>query len=157
MKIEIEIQEYNSIDELPLIEQKLVLEAKKACQRAYAPHSGFNVGAAVLLDDETIVSGNNQENIAYPSGICAERTTLFYAHSQYPDKKPKTIAVAAFQKGQYESEPVTPCGACRQVMLETENRYKQAMRVIMVGENKIWATKSVHDLVPLSFDDFLKD
>ncbi len=156
MKIEIEIQEYNSIEELPPIEQKLVLEAKKACKRAYAPHSGFHVGAAVLLEDDSIVSGNNQENIAYPSGICAERTTLFYAHAQHPDKKPKTIAVAAFQNGEYEPEPVTPCGACRQVMLETENRYKQAMRVIMVGENKIWATKSVHDLVPLSFDDFLK-
>ncbi len=156
MKIEIEIQEYNSIEELPLIEQELVLEAKKACKRAYAPHSGFHVGASVLLNDGSIVSGNNQENIAYPSGICAERTTLFYAHSQHPDKTPKTIAVAAFQNGEYEAEPVTPCGACRQVMLETENRYQHPMRVIMVGENKIWATKSVHDLVPLSFDDFLK-
>jgi len=151
-QVNIEIEVYNSIDELSEKEQALVLEAKAIAKKAYAPHSKFYVGAALLLDNDEIVSGNNQENVAYPSGICAERTALFYAGSQFPDHAVKTLAVAVYTNGEFAEQPVTPCGSCRQVMLETENRYNSPMRVIMTGEKQIYVVNSVKDLLPLSFD-----
>ena len=150
-KINIEIEVYKSIDELVNMEQELVLKAKSIAKQAYAPHSKFYVGAALLLDNGEIVSGNNQENAAYPSGICAERTAIFYANAQYPKQSIKTLAVAVFTKGEYAEQPVTPCGSCRQVMLEAENRYNVPMRVIMIGEKQIYVVNSVKDLLPLSF------
>ncbi len=105
-----------------------------------------------MLDNGEIVTGNNQENAAYPSGICAERTAIFYANAQYPEQSIKTLAVAVFTNGEYAENPVTPCGSCRQVMLETENRYNTPMRVIMTGEKQIYIVNSVKDLLPLSFD-----
>jgi len=151
-KINIEIEVYKSIDELVNMEQELVLKAKSIAKQAYAPHSKFYVGAALLLDNGEIVSGNNQENAAYPSGICAERTAIFYANAQYPKQAIKTLAVAVFTNGEYAEQPVTPCGSCRQVMLESENRYNVPMRVIMIGEKQIYVVNSVKDLLPLSFD-----
>jgi cytidine deaminase len=151
-QINIEIEVYNSIDELSEKEQELVLKAKSIAKQAYAPHSKFYVGAALLLDNNKIVSGNNQENVAYPSGICAERTALFYAGAQFPDQSIKTLAVAVYTNGKFADQPVTPCGSCRQVMLETENRYNVPMRVIMTGEKQIYVVNSVKDLLPLSFD-----
>jgi cytidine deaminase len=150
--IQIELEEYNSISELSKEEQALVNKAKEIALQAYAPHSKFNVGAALLLKNGAIVSGNNQENAAYPSGICAERTAIFYANAQYPEQAIKTLAVAVFHNNAYAEMPVTPCGACRQVMLEAENRYSTPMRVIMIGEKKIYIANSVKDLLPLSFD-----
>ena len=106
-------------DELNEADRSLMKTAMEATARSYAPYSHFSVGAAALLNDGTIVTGTNQENAAYPSGLCAERTTLFYANSQYPDQAVETLAIAARnERGEFLEEPIPPCGACRQVMLE---------------------------------------
>lgn len=145
---EIEVYKY---DELSDIEKELIDRAKKATERSYTPYSKFNVGAAALLEDGTIFEGNNQENAAYPSGICAERTTLFYANASKPDKAVKTLAVAAFTNGEFIDNPIPPCGACRQVMLETEQRFNTKMRILLYGRNNIYAMNGVENLLPLSF------
>ena len=100
----------------------------------------------------TVVTGTNQENAAYPSGLCAERTTLFYANSQYPDQAVETLAIAARNERDFLDDPIPPCGACRQVMLETEKRFKQPMRILLFGKKGIYEMKSVGALLPLSFD-----
>ena len=151
-QINIEIEVYNNINELIEAEQALIKQAKTIAMQAYAPHSKFFVGAALLLENGEIVTGNNQENMAYPSGICAERTAIFYANSQFPNSAIKTLAVAVFSNNEYSKMPVTPCGSCRQVMLEAENRFAIPMRVIMTGEKQIYVANSVKDLLPLSFD-----
>lgn len=140
-----------SYNELCMEEKKLIDAAKEATKNAYAPYSGFSVGAAVLLENGTVVSGNNQENIAYPSGLCAERTALFYAQSQYPDSAPLVLAVAAYTKGRFTEASISPCGACRQVLLEAENRYKKSLRILLYGEEGISLIESVKDLLPLAF------
>lgn len=135
----------------------LIDEAKKATKNSYSPYSKFAVGAAALLADGTIVSGSNQENAAFPSGTCAERTTLFYANSKYPDQAVHTLAVAAYTQGSFLDIPISPCGACRQVILEVEKRYNHPIRILLFGTNDIYEIKSIRDLLPLSFDeDFLK-
>ena len=106
--------------ELEEKDHKLVEEAKNATKRSYAPYSNFNVGAAAELENGIIITGTNQENAAYPSGICAERTTLFYANSKYPNVAVKSLAIAANTKNKFTELPTAPCGACRQVILETE-------------------------------------
>jgi len=150
--INIEIEVYNQLSELNSSEQALILKAKEIAKQAYAPYSKFYVGAALLLDNGEIVTGNNQENAAYPSGICAERTAIFYANAQYPQAAIETLAVAVFKNNEYAEQPVTPCGSCRQVMLEAENKHQTTMRVIMIGEKQIYVANSVKDLLPLSFD-----
>ncbi|MDU1889115.1 MAG: cytidine deaminase [Dysgonomonas sp.] len=132
-------------------QKKLIEEAKLSTEKAYAPYSGFHVGAAVLLEDGTIVSGNNQENAAYPSGLCAERVALFSANANYPDLKVEAIAIAGFHDGEFTESPCCPCGGCRQVMVEVENRFDYPVRVIMYGKKEIYEVKSVKDLLPLSF------
>ena len=109
-----------SYDELNEEEKKLIDAAKEATNRSYSPYSRFQVGAAALLSGGTVITGSNQENAAYPSGICAERTTLFYANSQYPDLPVEALAIAAQTSGDFIDHPTAPCGACRQVILETE-------------------------------------
>ena len=140
-------------DELKDDEKKLIDEAKAATMNSYSPYSRFKVGAAVLLKDGLIVSGNNQENAAYPSGLCAERTTLFYANARYPDLPVEAIAIAAFTNGKYIDDPITPCGACRQVILETQNRYKHPIRIYLYGALKIYVIEKINDLLPLSFGE----
>lgn len=110
------------------------------------------MGAAARLANGTVVTGTNQENAAYPSGLCAERTTLFYANSQYPDQAVETLAIAARNERDFLDDPIPPCGACRQVMLETEKRFKQPMRILLFGKKGIYEMKSVGALLPLSFD-----
>ena len=110
------------------------------------------MGAAARLANGTVVTGTNQENAAYPSGLCAERTTLFYANSQYPDQAVETLAIAARNERDFLDDPIPPCGACRQVMLETEKRFKQPMRILLFGKKGIYEMKSVCALLPLSFD-----
>ena len=141
-----------SYEELPEEYRMLVDEAKRATQSSYAPYSGFNVGAAVLLSNGEVVSGTNQENAAYPSGLCAERTTMFYANSRYPDVAPKALAIATFAGGDFLEEPITPCGACRQVLLETEMRYGVDIDVLLYGKKGVYVVKSVKALLPLAFD-----
>lgn len=145
------INEY-SFDELRDEDRTLVSAAMDATQTSYVPYSHFRVGAAALLANGTIVTGSNQENAAYPSGLCAERTTLFYANAQYPDQPVKTLAVAARTEKDFIDSPIPPCGACRQVMLEVEKRYNNPIRILLYGREKIYEIRSVGDLLPLSFD-----
>ena len=140
-------------DELNEADRALMQTAMEATARSYSPYSHFSVGAAALLGNGTVVTGTNQENAAYPSGLCAERTTLFYANSQYPDQAVETLAIAARnERGEFLEEPIPPCGACRQVMLETEKRFKRPMRILLSGEKGIYELRSVGALLPLSFD-----
>lgn len=139
-------------DELNEADKSLMNAAIEATSRSYAPYSHFSVGAAALLGNGTVVTGTNQENAAYPSGLCAERTTLFYANSQYPDQPVAALAIAARTEKDFISIPIPPCGACRQVILETEKRYEQPIRILLFGKECIYEVKSIGDLLPLSFD-----
>lgn len=151
-EIKIAYQEFDSIDELDAKDRELAQAAVEATAQAYAPYSKFNVGAAVLFEDGVIVKGANQENAAYPSGLCAERTALFYASASRPDKAMVAIAIAAGQNGKLCEMPATPCGACRQVMAQYQLKSGLPMRVLLVGAHKIWSFEKVDDLLPLIFD-----
>ena len=145
-------------EDLSSCDRILVDAARKATTRSYAPYSGFSVGAAVRLSNGEIVTGNNQENAAYPSGLCAERTTLFWASAQYPDAAMETLAIAARNANGELSVPISPCGACRQVMLEMEKRHNKPMRIILYGTKEIYIIEDgVKTLLPITFDaDFLE-
>ena len=151
-KIEIEVLEY-TFTELNSVSQHLIEVAKENTKKSYAPYSNYSVGAAVLLENGEIISGSNQENAAYPSGLCAERTAVFYANAMYPDVAPKILAIAAFYNGNFVDEPISPCGSCRQVLLETETRYKKDMQILLYGENRIYLISSVKKLLPLAFNE----
>ena len=144
--------EFEGPEELSEEDRNLLEQARGAIKSAYAPYSAYHVGAAVLLENGRIFTGNNQENVAYPSGICAERVALFYASAQYPEVPVKAIAVSARAKGFKVHSPVTPCGSCRQVMAESENRFNNKLKLIMRGENgKINVVHGVSNLLPLMF------
>ena len=145
------IQLFN-YNELSFEEKNLINCAKDACSRAYAPYSQFFVGAAVLLSNGGIVTGSNQENVAFPSGLCAERTALFYANSQYPEQAVKSLAVAAYTQGDFLDKPISPCGACRQVILETEIRFKSPVKIYLYGKSEIYVIEGISDLLPLAFN-----
>lgn len=150
LQITLKIYEY---EELTAADRELLDAACEATHRSYSPYSHFSVGAAARLANSIVVSGSNQENAAYPSGLCAERTTLFYANSRYPDQPVETLAIAARnERGEFLDAPIPPCGACRQVMLETENRFHRPMRILLYGKQGIYEVKRVGDLLPLSFD-----
>ena len=147
------VYEYDSIEELPDIEQDLIRQAGESALRAWSPYSGFRVGAALLLDNGEVISGNNQENAAFPSGNCAERVALFYAISRFPESAPLVLAVTSLKKnGEITDYPVYPCGACRQVILESEKRYSKMHRLIFHGRKKTEVVNSVRDILPLCFD-----
>ena len=140
-------------DELSPADREIVDAARAATANSYAVYSHFNVGAAVRLSDGTIVCGTNQENAAYPSGLCAERTTLFWANSQYPTLAVEAIAIAARTEQGELDRPIPPCGACRQVILETEKRFDKAMRIILYGAKECYIIEDgIKALLPLSFD-----
>ncbi len=139
-------------EELSAEEQRLVDAAREATLRSYAPYSHFSVGAAVLLENGETVSGTNQENAVYPSGLCAERTTLFYANSRYPTAAVVALAIAARNEAGLLSRPLPPCGACRQVMLETEQRFGRPMTLLMSGTEEIYRINGVQHLLPFAFD-----
>ena len=140
-----------SYDELSPLDQQLADAAREAAKKSYAPYSRFNVGAAVRLTGGEVVCGSNQENAAYPSGLCAERTTLFWAGAQHPDKAVEAIAIAARNENGEVARPISPCGACRQVMLETEHRFSTPMKVVLYGEDMCYVFNSAADLLPLNF------
>lgn len=146
-----------SCDELSSEERFLVDVARNAAKNCYAPYSRFGVGAAVELEFGTIISGSNQENAAYPSGLCAERVALFNAGANYPTRAVKTMVIAARREDGELPRPIVPCGACRQVMLEMEARHKSPMRIILYGTECCYIIEGgAKDLLPLSFDsDFL--
>ena len=147
--IEIPVKKFK-LNELPDDERMWIDTAIISSKQAYAPYSEFNVGAAVILATGQIVTGNNQENAAYPSGMCAERVALFYAGARYPDIPVKAIVVVA-TKNEVIQPHISPCGACRQVLLETEKRYKQPVRILLCGSDVVYAIDSAESLLPLSF------
>lgn len=134
-KLTIDYQEFESWSALDAAEQKLVEKAYAVCEKAYAPYSNFKVGAVLLLEDGTEVTGNNQENIAYPSGLCAERVALFYAGANYPGTAIQTLVIVAKGDLVEPDDCISPCGSCRQVIAESEFRQKTPMRVILVSES----------------------
>ncbi len=150
-KITIRIREY-SREELDEESLRLLEEADKATEDAYAPYSAFRVGAALLLENGKIITGNNQENAAYPSGLCAERVAVFYAGARYPDVPIVAMGLIARNRDGITREPAYPCGACRQVLLEAENRSGKAIRIIMAGKDTVEVVDSVKDLLPKNFD-----
>ena len=151
-QINIVFHEYSSTDEMQEEDRRLVEEAIEALKGSYAPYSHFNVGAAVRLKGGVIVRGANQENAAFPSGLCAERTAMFAAGAAYPDKEMESIAIAGGVMGRLAKAPVTPCGACRQVMAQYQTKSGRPMSVIMVGDGRIWKFNRVDDILPLIFD-----
>jgi cytidine deaminase len=143
---------YDSLDELAAADRELLLAADLAADDAYAPYSMFQVGSALRLENGKILKGNNQENVAYPSGLCAERVVLFFASANYPGQVVEAIAVTA-KTGNFEiNEPTTPCGSCRQVIAEKEQHQQHNIRIIMKGEKgKVYITQSASSLLPLMF------
>ena len=142
-----------SLAELTADDRALVEKAQAACATSYTPYSHFHVGAAARLTNGETVCGSNQENAASPSSICAERCTVFYANAHFPEAAVETLAIAARRAdGTFTPSPITPCGACRQVLIETENRYGRPMRVLLYGEKEIYELKSAADLLPFQFN-----
>ena len=140
------------ISELSENEQQLVENAKSALKTAYAPYSGFLVGSSVLLENGEIINGSNQENVAYPSGLCAERVALFYAGARYTNIKVKTIAVSVLSKNFEVNDVISPCGACRQVMAEYEEKQEEAIKVILHSPtDEVLIANTVEDLLPFMF------
>ncbi len=151
-RLTIDYTEYSSIEELTPEDAELVLAAIKAKEGSYSPYSHFQVGAALRLEDGTIIQGANQENAAYPSGLCAERTAMFAAGAQFPDKAFDTLAIAASDHGHPCEDPATPCGSCRQVMAEYQSKFGRPIKVILAGSRRILIFEKVDDLLPLIFD-----
>ncbi len=144
-----------SFDELDETDRRLVQLAREATLRSYAPYSKFRVGAAILLDNGETVTGSNQENVAYPSGTCAERTACYYAHATYPDARFRAIAIAARDSdGNFVATPTAPCGACRQALLEYEMLAGADVRVILAGADEICILPSVKSTLPFAFTEF---
>lgn len=129
----------------------LIDKAKDATQYSYAPYSHFYVGAALQLRNKEIITGSNQENASFPSGLCAERTVLFYAHSQYPKEPVLTLAIAGRNEEGFTRKPISPCGACRQVMIEIINSQKQSFRILLYGQEEIYLIEDAGELLPYSF------
>lgn len=143
-----------SYDELSAQDKELIDKAKEATSTSYSPYSKFHVGAALLLSNGEIVTGSNQENAAFPSGTCAERTTIYYAHARYPEASFDTLAIAAFSNGHFQASPVSPCGACRQAILEYETLFNKNIRILLYGENEIYLLDGIKSLLPLCFSEF---
>lgn len=151
-KFEITLKEYDSDSELTEEERDLVSMAKMASSDAYAPYSGFSVGAAVRLGNGMVIKGNNRENAAFPSGSCAERTALNYAGANYPGEQIVTIAICASNGKSFTDEPVSPCGSCRQLISEEEDRTGKKIRIILYGNKKIQVIDGITNLLPLKFN-----
>lgn len=142
-----------NIDALEKSDLHLLELARQSCNMSYSPYSKFAVGAAIQLEDGTIVQGSNQENAAFPSGTCAERCAMFYANSMYPRTAPLAIAIAAKnEKGEFTEEPISPCGACRQVLIESEHRYGKKLRVILSGREVCYIIETATQLLPFAFN-----
>ncbi len=143
------------LEELTPEEQHLIRLAVEATNRSYVPHSHFHVGAAVRLANGVEVMGCNQENAAFPAGICAERSAIFAAGAQYPDQPVEMLAItAANDEGVLQQEPVSPCGTCRQVIIETETRFRRPVRILLHGTRCTYVINGISQLMPLSFTDF---
>jgi len=143
------------MDELTPDEQELIERAIAATSNSYAPYSHFCVGAALLLENGVTLPGCNQENAAFPSGLCAERSAIFAAGAQCPDVSPVMLAIAARDtRGRLTKEPVSPCGTCRQVIVETETRFQRPLRILLYGQRRVFVMDGIRHLMPLSFTEF---
>lgn len=152
IKIEAELEVYEDFSELPQDIQQLMKEAFAARDSAYAPYSEFHVGAALLLSNGEIVKGSNQENAAYPSGLCAERTAIYYAGANFPDEKLEVMAISATGKRKPSTTPIPPCGACRQAIAEYEVKQKQPVVIYFMGASgKVFKSDSLSNLLPFIF------
>lgn len=147
----IKISKHTSLEELTQEERQLIEAAREIAGKAYAPYSRFQVGAALLLENGEVVSGSNQENAAYPSGLCAERVALFWAGTHYPDIPIKAMAIAALKNGEPLANIAAPCGACRQVISESTHRNKSPFPLLLAGKNEVLKIANANDLLPLSF------
>lgn len=153
LKIETNLEVYNTISELSQDIQNLMSAAIEARNNAYAPYSNFNVGAAILLDNTKVVIGNNQENAAYPSGLCAERTAIYYAGAKYPKAKILKMALTASSQNQITDKPIPPCGACRQAIAEYEIKQELPIEIYFMGaQGKVVKSNSLANLLPLLFE-----
>lgn len=154
LKIELMIKECQ-MEELSDADREIVEQAIEATYSSYAPYSQFHVGACIKLADGTLMPGCNQENAAFPAALCAERSAIFAAGAQHPDLAVTALAIAARDgSGQLTQEPVTPCGSCRQVMVETEKRFSQPIHILLYGRKRIYMTDGIRNLMPLSFTEF---
>ena len=145
--------QFCQLEELADDDRQLVEKAIGATQNSYAPYSNFHVGACLRLADGREVIGANQENAAFPSGLCAERSAVFAAQSMFPEEAITALAIAARNENGLTAQPVSPCGACRQVILEMEDRYKQDVRILLYGTEGVYVIPSVKSLLPLHFVD----
>ena len=143
------------MDELTPEERSLIEQAIEGTNRSYSPYSLFHVGAALKLQNGVTFIGCNQENAAFPAGICAERSAIFAAGAQYPDQPIVMLAIAArSREGEFTKEPVSPCGTCRQVLIETETRFQHPVRILLYGQRCVYVLDSIKQLMPLSFTEF---
>jgi len=132
-------------------DKKLIQLSTDFCKTAYAPYSQFHVGVSIQTNDNKFIGGNNQENAAYPSGLCAERVAVFYTNANFPNSTIETICISAYYQGSLTNTPVTPCGSCRQVLYESEQRQKKEIRFLLVGKNQIFEILGVASFLPLVF------
>lgn len=157
-EIKFDFLEAEGAGELDKRDQELLNAARKSYRNAYAPYSNYQVGAAVRLETGEVFTGNNQENVSFPAGVCAERVTLLSANAQYPDTPVETMAIVVHNDDNPQSIPASPCGICRQTMVEIESRFGRPFKIILGGDgDQIFVIPSAQDLMPLSFNaDFLK-
>lgn len=153
IKIETTLYVFDNVHELPKDAFMLMQKAVEAREKAYAPYSKFNVGTALLLDNNEIITGNNQENASYPSGLCAERTAIYYAGSQFPNAKVVRMAISAGSKNTPTKKPIPPCGACRQAIAEYEIKQETPIEIYFMGvTGEVAKSNSLANLLPLGFD-----
>ena len=153
IKIESTLTVFDDFNELPKDIASLMKQAIEARKKAYAPYSKFLVGAAIALENGEVITGSNQENASYPSGLCAERTAIYYAGAKYPNVKMKTMAIVAGSTTQQTMVPIPPCGACRQAIAEYEVNQNEAIEIYFMGETgKVVKSNSLANLLPLGFD-----
>ncbi len=153
INITTQLSVFENLDQLPTDVRQLMEQAVEIRKKAYAPYSKFRVGAAILLDNGKIVLGSNQENAAYPSGLCAERVAIFYAGANYPDAKMLKIAISATSDLNSNTTPIPPCGACRQSIAEYEFKQEQPIEMYFMGEiGAIYKSDSLKNLLPFTFD-----
>ena len=154
IKIETVLNVYDHLDELPKDVVSLMEKASEARDKSYSPYSNFSVGAAILLENNEIITGSNQENASYPSGLCAERTAIFYAGAQFPNVKIIRMAIIAGSKLKTTDQPIPPCGACRQSIAEYEVKQDSPIEIYYMGEvGKVVRSHSLANLLPLVFDN----
>ena len=151
LHIDLKIQ-FCTLEEMDKSDFGLIEAAREATTTSYSPYSRFQVGAAVLLSDGQVFRGSNQENAVFPVGLCAERTAFFAASANASGVPPVCIAIAAQTEGHFTANPVTPCGSCRQALLEAETRFQQPIRLLLYGTDGVYIVPSVKSLLPLTFD-----